>query len=211
MGVRQGTLAVPFLLPNGSAAAPTYSFAAHPTLGFYDNGSGSLGLSVGGTQGFQWNANAQMYLLSDSAQINMGANSDLILTRAGVGILNVSGQTSQNTQIATVPELLTIAAAATSTTTMQIPAGGILLGVSTRVTTIGVTSWPTTYSVAVGASTLSSGVSTALNTTSASTTGMPLRFASATAVTITPNTTPGDAVGRMRVVLHYFMVTAPTS
>jgi hypothetical protein len=48
----------------------------------------------------------------------------------------VTGANSQTVQILSLSEVTTIAASATSVTTMQIPAGAIVLGIPVRVTTV---------------------------------------------------------------------------
>lgn len=107
-------------------------------------------------------------------------------------------------------ELTTIAAAATTDTTIQMPAGAIILAVSVR-NTVAVTC-TSTYSVGdSGNSTrFASGVSKAVNTTNGGAV-TPYLNASALSVRITPDTTPSDATGRVRVTIHYFLPTPPTS
>lgn len=112
-------------------------------------------------------------------------------------------------------ENLIIAAAATSTTTIQIPAGGVVLGVSSRVTTVGVTSWPANFTVGDGttAAKFNTGtnVSTALNTTDAGTKAGPTYYPAATSIVVTPSGTPGDVMGRIRLTIHGYTITPPTS
>ena len=109
-------------------------------------------------------------------------------------------------------ELLTIAAAAATDTAILIPAGALVLGVTTRVTTVIPTA--ATYDVGVSGATTryGSGFSTAATTTSASPgTTNPTIYAAATAIRITPNLTPAANTGRLRVTIHYLVLTAPIS
>ena len=54
------------------------------------------------------------------------------------------------------------------------------------------------------------GLSTAAGTTNAGA-AVPALFAAATGILITPNATPDANTGRVRVVVHYYIPTAPTS
>lgn len=112
--------------------------------------------------------------------------------------------------IKSLSAVLTIAAAATTTSTVQIPAGAVVLGVSCRVTTV----IPTAATFSVGhagsAALWGTGISTAAGTTNTGA-AVPALFASATSLLITPNASPADNSGRLRVVIHYYLPTAPTS
>jgi hypothetical protein len=116
---------------------------------------------------------------------------------AGLNIKSLSG-------------LVTIAAAATTTSTIQIPAGAVVLGVSCRVTTVIPTA--ATFSVGHAGSTAlwGTGIAVAAGTTNTGA-AVPALFAAATGILITPNATPADNTGRLRVVIHYYIPTAPTS
>jgi hypothetical protein len=123
--------------------------------------------------------------------------------------------TSANGQYAAVlslTELTTIAAAATTDTTIQMPANAIILAVSVRVTT----AIPTATNFTVGDSGSATrfstaAVSSALNSTDPGTKAGAYYNASATSVRITPDATPGANTGRVRVTIHYILVTPPTS
>lgn len=109
-------------------------------------------------------------------------------------------------------ELTTIAAAATTDTTIQMPANSIVLAVSVRVTT----AIPTAATFTVGDSVSPARFSTAAVSTAADTTDVGTKAgayynASALAIRITPNLTPADNTGRVRVTIHYLEVTPPTS
>lgn len=109
-------------------------------------------------------------------------------------------------------ELTTIAAAATTDTTITIPAGVRVIAVSVRVTV----AIPTAATFEVGingaASRFATGVLVAANTTNVGTLGSyDDDYAAAIAVRITPNLTPANNSGRVRVTIHYDEVTPPTS
>lgn len=108
-------------------------------------------------------------------------------------------------------EELTIAAAASSTTAIEIPAGAIAAAVSVRVTTV--IPDAATFDVGVGGATTryATGISVAANTTDKGTLDGLRYYAAGTPIVITPNTPPLSNTGRVRVSIHYLEVTAPTS
>lgn len=113
-------------------------------------------------------------------------------------------------RLETISELVSIADSGASTSTIQIPAGARVRAVTTRVTVE--PEGASTYSVGVAGATtrFGSGISTAESTTSVGY-GDETRYASATAIVITPNTDPSVTAGRIRVVVHYEIITPPTS
>jgi hypothetical protein len=120
------------------------------------------------------------------------------------------GANAQSTAIKQLTELTTIAAAADTDTTIQIPAGAILLGVTARVT-VTITG-TTTFDLGITGDTDKFGAavsSTAATTRVGSIT--PELNASAISVKITPNTTPSDNAGRVRITIHYIELAASTS
>jgi hypothetical protein len=128
-------------------------------------------------------------------------------TANGNLILN-GRENDQNLQILSLSETTTIAQAANTDTTFQVPAKSILLGWSIKVT---VAPGGTT-TMDIGDSTVStslaSGVSTTLNTKASDTPNS--NVAVATKIRFTPNTTPSDANGRVLVTAHYILVGEPT-
>lgn len=122
------------------------------------------------------------------------------------------GANGQALQILSLTELVTIANAATTDSTIQMPAGAIILGVPVRVTV----AIPTATTFTVGDSGSAARFSTAavsvnLNSTDAGTKAGAYYNASALAIRITPNGTPGTNAGRVRVTIFYILVTPPTS
>lgn len=121
-----------------------------------------------------------------------------------------SASNGQSLQAKSLTELTTIVAAATTDTAIQFPAGCTRLGASVRVT-VGITC-TTTFDVgdSGNATRFASGVSKAANSTAKGNV-TPYVDASALAVRITPDTTPTDATGRVRVTIYYLESTPPTS
>jgi hypothetical protein len=72
-------------LPNGTAAAPSLTFASATDLGLFKS-SNDLVISTGGSARHQF-GNGVYYLLSDTGTIRWGASSDVILTRDAANIL----------------------------------------------------------------------------------------------------------------------------
>lgn len=112
----------------------------------------------------------------------------------------------------TLTELTTIAAAAFTDTTIQIPARASVLGVSVRVTT----EIPTAATFTVGDAGLASRYSTTTVETAAGSTNSGnawIGYVSSgpLAIRITPNLTPANNSGRVRVTLYYYTITPPTS
>lgn len=126
--------------------------------------------------------------------------------------MSVTGANGQVLAVKQLTELLTIAAAATSTTTIQLPAGAIILAVSARVTAA--VTCTSTFTVGDGGSAArysTAAVSKAVNSTDPGTKAGAYYNASATEVVVTPDTVPSDATGRVRVTIYYIEVTPPTS
>ena len=129
------------------------------------------------------------------------------------GISTSLGPTSfgQSIDEEMIAELTTIAAAAFTDTTIQIPANCQVTAVSVRVTVAIPTA--STFDVGVSGATTryGTGISVAANTTHPGM-GDGVRFyGSAIAVRITPDLLPLADTGRVRVTIHYRRITPPTS
>jgi len=125
----------------------------------------------------------------------------------GIGTAPTQGQTLTILQ---AMELLTIAAAPTTTTTMLVPANVIVLSVSVRVTTVIPTA--ATFTVKIGAQAFNTvAVPVAATTTDSGTAAGAWFNATAQGVVITPNLTPGAATGVVRITVSYIQITPPTS
>ena len=118
----------------------------------------------------------------------------------------------QMLQHKTLTELTTIAASATTATTIQLPAAAIILAVSCYVQTAIPTA--TTFTVGDAGSAArynTAAVSVNLGSSDKGTKAGAYFNSSATNVIITPNGTPAANTGRVRVTIHYIEVTAATS
>lgn len=109
-------------------------------------------------------------------------------------------------------ELTTVAAAATTDTTIQMPANSVVLAVSVRVTVI----IPTAATFTVGDSGSAARFSTAAVAVAAGSTDPGTKAgayynASALSIRLTPNIQPAANTGRVRVTIYYYTVTPPTS
>lgn len=129
------------------------------------------------------------------------------------GAYDVPAANGQQLGLAYVTELTTIAAAATTDTAIQIPANAIVFAVSVRNTVAIPTA--ATYTV-TGATSgtqfdVAGGVAVAANTTDVGTRNCPYKNGAAQAIRFTPDLTPANNNGRVRVTIWYFTSTPPTS
>lgn len=134
------------------------------------------------------------------------------LVNLAAGTVTSSGANGQILAVQQLSEETTIAAAATTDTTIQMPAASVVLGVSVRVTTV----IPTATTFTVGDSGSAARFSTAAVSVAAGSTDKGTKAgayynASALSVRITPNGTPATATGKVRVTIYYYTVTPPTS
>jgi hypothetical protein len=220
------------VLPNGIVKIPG-QIGEYETIYFGAAGSSSIASVSGGSFNkafcaaynglYNWSsvAGAEM----DSIDTALGRSSSGIV-EANLGALGTfatfvakefrfAAPTSANGQYLaakSLTELTTIAAAATTDTTIQLPANAIILGVSVRVTT----AIPTATNFTVGdsgsaARFSTAAVSSAANSTDAGTKAGAYYNSTATSVRITPDATPGANTGRLRVTIHYLEMTPPTS
>ncbi len=145
--------------------------------------------------------------------VNNALRIDTSLNSRFYGNLGIANATNgQACEIKTLTELLTIAAAATSTTTIQMPANSIILAVPVRVTTAVTCTSTFTVGDAGSATRFSTAaVSKAVNSTDKGTAAGAYYNATARGIVITPDTTPSDATGRVRVTIYYIECTPPTS
>lgn len=166
----------------------TINILASTTIRAYDNG-GVL-------------PSSQMFNALDWA----GANNPNVRTDL------IVGPKGERFAVHTVEELLTIAAAASTNTVLDIPAGVVVLGVAVRVTTAIPTAATFTVTGATTATAFNTAaVAVALNSTDAGVAAGSYYNATAQKVKITPNLTPGANTGRVRVALVYYKITPPTS
>jgi hypothetical protein len=127
-------------------------------------------------------------------------------------LMSAATTTGQLCQVKSLTEITTIAAAAYTDTGIQIPAGAIVLGVTVRVTAA--VTCTSTLTVGVAGSTAAfstAAVAKTLNAVDKGTKAGAFYSATLQSVRITPDTTPSDNTGRVRVTIHYLELTAPTS
>ena len=176
-----------------------------PTATYLCNSSGDLAIGTNTANAVHFFAN---YAVTDAITIS-ATNIPSIFNGNLMSAATTNGQACQ---IQSLTELTTIAAAATTDTAIQMPAGAIILGVSVRVTTaVTCTSTFTVGDSGSAARFSTAAVSKAVSTTDRGTKAGAYYNASALAVRITPDTTPSDNTGRVRVTIHYITVTPPTS
>ena len=109
-------------------------------------------------------------------------------------------------------ELHTLALAASSSTTITIPAGSVVLGVSTRVTTAITGCSPNAYDVgtAATANLFADALATAIDSTNAG--PVSRTFTAATAIRFQCDDGVDSFTGGViRVTIHYFVITSATS
>jgi len=131
---------------------------------------------------------------------------------ASASSYSVAGANGQIFALKQLTELTTIAAAATTSTVIELPAKSIILSVNVRVTTVIPTA--TNFTVGDGGSATrysTAAVLVAAGSTDPGTAAGAYYNATATPVVITPDGTPAAATGRVRVTIVYFEVTPPTS
>ena len=148
-----------------------------------------------------------------SAELQARLADDSAFTGVASSYISQADANGQVLKVQSLTELTTIAAAATTDTTINIPANAIVLGVSVRVTTVIPTAATFTVTGATSGTAFQTGasVSTAATTTDAGTKNCPFLNATAQAIRITPNAQPADNTGRVRVTIHYLAITPPTS
>ena len=252
-------LSGPILAPDGSATAPSYSFASETNSGWYRSSANNLNLSIAGTSRLTmmpWRTTftpASVTGLDTYSGFNVtqtlnttgvidgvfrvavtntavGAGSYLarflagaagathmwgvdfagLATSPAVGTVGTNGQLSAVRQ-ATVA--VTCSSGATCTAANLIPAGSLVLGVDTRVTTL--ITGATSYSIGDGtdADRWGAGIAVAAGTTSGIanfTIASPVYYAAATSIVLTAAGSDFTA-GVIRITVHYISITPATS
>lgn len=217
------------------SAAYTYLRADNSSLLTFSGFSGLAGVTAtGGDRAVIAAVQANVQILHQSA---LSASTNRVITPSGLVLTLVVGEQAfliydgttsrwrcvavtqmeqrllneQAVNIRSLTELTTIAAAATTDTTIQFPANSTPLGVSVRVTT----AIPTAATFDVGDPTtptlFNAALSVAANTTGKNPPSAYTRYTAATSVRLTPNISPAANTGRVRVTLHYIDFTVPTS
>jgi len=180
----------PHLCPDGTGALPIIARLADPSLGISFDAN-TIRFSAGGTIRGYFNSSGLVipYGLSISQEDN-GALSWITYS--------------------TATELLTIAAAAYSDTTLTIPANAIIDAVTVRVTTAIPTATTFTVTGAVSGTVFNTAdVAVAAGTTDRGRLNSGVTNGAQQAVRITPSATPAANTGRVRVSVFYRVVTPP--
>lgn len=211
---------------DGTAAAPAWTFESDRDTGSYwPISSNRLRIACGGSDVAQFGPDGIQ--LATALALQWGPNfasADAILIRNSANTLAqrngnadqaflVGGANGVATGYKTLSELTTVAAAATTDTAIEIPANAIVLGVSVRVTVV----IPTAATFTVIGTTTSTAfqtgasVSTVVNTTDAGTKSCPYLNTAAQTIRFTPNASPADNTGRVRITIHFIEITPATS
>ena len=167
-------------------------------------GSGGFGIRSNSGQIEAKNADG------DWSEVNLFSRTGTTVSPAHAGdAIELNDDNSQALKICQLSELTTIKAAATTDTTIQIPAGSIVLGVSGVVQTVIPTA--ATFSVigATSSTEFEAEVSTTVSTTWVGMTNCPYLNTAAQKIRFTPNESPGAATGKVRVVVNYIQITPP--
>lgn len=191
---------------NGSSKFSVSASAVTATTSFQAASGGSVFWASSTT--LQAPANGKLFATNS----NGNGFQSLVLGATAPSTIGTAPSHGQTFTIQQAEELLTIAASPTSATTMQIPAGAIVLSVSTRVTTVIPTAATFTVTGTTSATTFNTAaVGTAATTTDQGTAAGAYYNGTAQTITITPNLTPADNTGRVRVTVSYILITPPTS
>ena len=214
-----------FLFVDGLASAPGLALGSAPTTGFYNSGSGVISMTRLGTQIYSFGAST-FGIISTSGALSIG--SDTILARDAANVLALRNGNNNQTmrfgtmnaayaQISAVSELHTLAAAATSDTTITIPADALVVGVTVRVTTTITASAGTTFDIGVAGATTRYNPGAGAPVFAAGTTGVspgttnPTIYGTAAAIRFTCGGAGSFTAGVVRVTVHYISLSAATS
>jgi hypothetical protein len=122
---------------------------------------------------------------------------------------NSGGTFISGAEFTTLVQDLTIAAAASTNSAIQLPANAIILGVAVRVTnTIPTAATFTVTSVTPTETWNTAAVGTAAGSNDPGVLPGPIYQSAASVITITPNLTPATATGIVRIAISYYtMIT----
>ena len=219
---KSATFTGQILSPDGSAAAPSLGFINFPGVGLFVMDSNYIRTGVGFLANSHIITGTSLRIGSDTGALYFGGGYDLVLTRDAANTLalknanadqhyRIYGANGTYRDEGALSELTTIAAAAFTDTTIQIPANAVVFGVSGRVTI----QPPNTTTVDCGVSGATVRYATGVSTVAGSTWPGALdgtrAYTSAISIRLTPNATPTDTTGRIRITIHYYTITPSTS
>lgn len=175
--------------------------------GGLSTGSGAPGAiefwtGTSGGPGNRVNGPAARQALLDANGLVLGAGE----STAAIGAPPSHGQ---SLQMLAGEEVVTVAAAAATVTAMKVPANAVVYAISVRV--LAAIPAATSFTVSCAGRTVSTApVPVAAGSTDSGTAGAPFTVGNVpAAITLTPNLVPSDASGRVRVTVHYYVVTPP--
>ena len=223
------TLTVPLRAADGTSGLPSQSFANAAGVGSYVLDSVTAAFVVSASiEAMRWSADGSLGRVVMPGYTRVGTATDAAaqgdfvagLTGAARMFYDQSvpemnfhaGNGGYLSNVKSVNESLTIAAAASTDTVLSIPAGAILLGASVYVrTAIPTAATFTVTGAGSGTAFHTAAVSTAAGSTNKGTAAGAFYNATAQAIRITPNATPAAATGIIRLCVYYLDVTPPTS
>ena len=208
------------LLPDGSTDVPSIAFINAPGTGLYsDDPQGAIKFTV--SKSLRGMINPYHLVLYTVYGISLNDTTFLINDAANtLALKNGNNDQTQRWygangayfQVKTQSELLTIAAAANTPTTMTVPIYATVQGVAVFVETAIPTAATFTVTLTTQGTTLNNAaVSTAQGSTDLGNNNCPVKSTSAQTITITPNLSPEAATGKVRIVLMYTVPSPPTS
>jgi len=208
------------LLPDGSTDAPSVAFTSEPGTGLYsEEPQASIKFSVG--KSLRGMINPWYLVLYTVYGISLNDTTFLINDAADtLALKNDNNDQTQRWygangayfQVKTQSELLTIAAAANTPTTMTVPIYATVQGVAVYVVTAIPTAATFTVTLTTQETTLNNAaVSTAQGSNDLGNNNCPAKSTSTQTITITPNLTPATATGQVRIVMMYTIPSPPTS
>jgi hypothetical protein len=176
-------------------------------LGTDTDGGAAVGARVGSDEAFSTDGARLVEWVNDTAVRGyLHHNGDLAINMLDNG---------QQLNIESLPEELTIQAAATTTSTIQIPAGCLCVGVSSYVTTTlpGAT---VSYSIgtaapALNATRFGTAIPSVVGSSDPGTDDAITHFANDTPILITPDVAPAAATGKIRITIHFIRIDPATS
>jgi hypothetical protein len=173
-------------------------------LGTSADGVAAVGVQIGAENDFTTDGARLVEFVNDETEVRgfVDLNGDLGFSMRDNG---------QQATFETLTELTTIAAAASTDTAIQIPAGALVFAVSVRVTVVIPTAADFDVGVAGATDRYGDDILVAAGTTFVGTTDAFRYYAAATSIRITPDANPANNTGRVRVTVHFLRITAPTS
>ncbi len=191
--------------PNGADKAG----APMQIQGGLSTGSGAPGaiefwFGKTGVPGTRVNGPATRQATLDAGGLTLGPGTGSAAVGAALGH-------GQSLRILAGEELVTVAAAATTSTTMRLPAHAVVYAISARV--VAEIPTATAFTVTCGTRTASTApISVKAGSTDPGTANVPFTIgATPLPVTLVPNQIPAHDGGKIRITVHYYVVTPPTN